>query len=362
LGARASAALALARRLDASVRRGLCPGSVRRGWREVLRSKLPPRDAGRRPPGRITEAQTGRRRSSSPKPFARGGGHSWSGHLVDRIASGQLGSRAVPREEETLRGRFVAAPPPGGSDGPSEARLRSGRARGAVHVTEAVRARVVRAQARRHDSRGHPAEGTQKRPAPPSERELQGPPWKARRATGAHFGRGSWGRFRWTELRGTQSRHPSRPEEKASQKADTAGSDRREPAPQQQGRHGSRGASRTDATSRRDEFVSSGNRAGGRVRAREPGAQRTPSGTRRHSSFAGSVVRGIGHVAFASDGLGKGRGRREVVLPLHPRRAEVDARAEASPNRASRGSPPWRSHRQEGVGRTRRAARRSHAP
>jgi hypothetical protein len=106
----------------------------------------------------------------------------------------------------------------------------------------------------------------------------------------------------------------------------------------------------------------SGNRAGGRVRAREPGAQRTPSGTRRHSSFAGSVVRGIGHVAFASDGLGKGRGRREVVLPLHPRRAEVDARAEASPNRASRGSPPWRSHRQEGVGRTRRAARWSHAP
>lgn len=129
-----------------------------------------------------------------------------------------------------------------------------------------------------------------------------------------------------------------------------------------QGRHGSRGASRTDATSRRDVFVSSGNRAGGRARAREPGAQRTPSGTRRHSSFAGSVVRGIGHVAFASDGLGKGRGRREVVLPLHPRRAEVDARAEASPNRASRGSPPWRSHRQEGVGRTRRAARRSHAP
>lgn len=105
-----------------------------------------------------------------------------------------------------------------------------------------------------------------------------------------------------------------------------------------------------------------GDRDGGRARAREPGAQRTPLGTRRHSSFAGSVVRGIGHIAFAGGGLGKRRGRREVVLPLHPRRAEVDARAEASPNRASRGSLPQRSHRWEGVGRTKRAARKARTP
>lgn len=102
--------------------------------------------------------------------------------------------------------------------------------------------------------------------------------------------------------------HTSRPAPKTSQKVDAhrVRSPRARDLDEDVG-PGSRGASRTDAASRWEiswATRSSSGKPGGRARARRPSALRTPTGTRRHSSFAGSENRGVGHAPFAGGELG----------------------------------------------------------
>lgn len=191
-------------------------------------------------------------------------------------------------------------------------------------MTEAVRARVVRARARRHGSRGTPAEGTRK--GRNLQRSASFAAHRGRRGERPEptFGKGLTGALSVNrEPRGTRPRHPSRLDGKASQKADRSGSDRRGSTARHRGP--TPGASRTDARSRRDP----------------PGNRETTRRTAHPDGYTQSFVvcrfrpRGIGRTAFAGGALGEGRGRREVVLPLHPSRAEVDAKVEVSPSRTS---------------------------
>lgn len=127
----------------------------------------------------------------------------------------------------------------------------------------------------------------------------------------------------------------------------------------------------TDATSRRDPLGNQGpaqlrtrkrSGRGGWARARRPGAPRTPLGTRRHSSFAGSVNEASGRPICVGRAR-RGRGRREVVFPCTPSRVEVDAKAEAKsvPGRARAFPPPCESG-ESGSSGARRVARTGGVP
>lgn len=237
-------------------------------------------------------------------------------------------------------------PRPGGSCGPSEARMRSGRARGAAQGDRSGRASRDACASTRLEARDERADGNQQGLRDSAEARASVRPWKARRVTGVHFRKGT----RTAALGDPAARHAAKSPESFDEEGPAKGRpsepDRREPKHREVGARGSWGARETDASSRRARPAKANpaHRAPHRVHVVE-GRLQAPSTKHRAHRFCGRRAR-------------RRSRSREVVLPSTANRAEVDERQRTGPNRS--GSKP--SHPRVGSSGARRVARVVVAP